>query len=194
MIPISNDHIRGFVNALQLCISSQIMSWQGPHYRSSDNLFVINFGPWDPDDSNLEKFQKIVPGRWVTSEFKKRIYSYFIQNLDQIDLSLLTNFLLLTRLQDDQIVSLASQDARFRPFEEALGLASKEAAKPIVALADIRDVVFKTIGQKNMSLKTVAELTGISQVSLSNFKAGNDIRISTLLKIAKALGVKLTLG
>lgn len=193
MTDVTDDQFSGLINALQLCINSQIMGWHKPGHKSVNNAFVITFAPKASNDAGLKKFNLLVQGQWGAPQHH-RIQNYVIQNLNTTDAGQLTNFLMLTRLQDDQIVSLASQDARFRPFAAALGLASKEAAKPIVALADIRDVIFETIGQKNMSLKTVAELTGISQVSLSNFKAGNDIRISTLLKIAKALGIKLTLG
>lgn len=183
----TREEILGLINALQLCISDEIIIFR---FHSPDNAITISFGKGEKNDVGLKKFSLLIPGKWLPSSSGQR--NYFIENSNRIDLALLTNFLLLTRLQDDQIISLASQDTRFRPFAEALGLISKVTETPITALSDIRDVVFKTIDQKKLSLKKVAELTGLSQVSLSNFKAGNDIRISTLLKIAKALGIKIS--
>lgn len=193
MTDATDDQIDGLMNALQLCCNSQIMGWHKPSHKNVNNAFVITFAPKASNDAGLKKFDLLVQGQWGASQHH-RIENYAIQNLNQMEVGQLTNFLLLTRLQDEQVASLATQDARFRPFAEALGLIPKTTAAPIVALSDIRDIIFKTIDQKGLSLKTVAELTGISQVSLSNFKAGNDIRISTLLKIARALGIKVLLG
>lgn len=194
MATTTDDQIRGLVNALQLCIRSQIMSWDCPKFTRSRNVLAINFAPRDPDDPNLAKFELLAPGRWVTPENKSKIHNYFVQNLDQIDVGLLTHFLLLTRLQDKQVWVLAEQDNRYRTYARALGLFVQEKNTLIISLTQMRDLIFQTIDEKKFSLSMLARQTKLSQVSLSNFKAGGDIRFSNLLKIVKALGIKLTSG
>lgn len=53
--------------------------------------------------------------------------------------------------------------------------------------------IFQRIEQQHMTLREVAEKSGLSQVSISNFKAGRDIKLSSLLKILKVVGIKLRL-
>lgn len=179
----TNDEMNAFLNALQLCIASPISGFS--HADTASPL--IKFVMMVDDDAGLAKFEKLVPGRWERS-------SYHVEDILKVDISLLTSFLMLTRLQDAQIVSLAEQDGRYRKYAEALALVPHMEIKFINGVSDLRDAIFVAVGEKKLSLKKLSELTGLTQVSLSNFKAGGDIRLSNLLKITKALGIRISLG
>lgn len=193
MTDITDIEMHGLINALQLCIQSPLTHYIFSKLGKEGNTLRIGFSQKIHKDSGLKKLEQLMPGKWEYLKADNQ-WDYVIEAPEILNISALTNFLLLTRLQDEQIIALASQDARFRSFAETLGLVSKEMGVPISTLSDMRDIIFKTIDQKKLSLKTVAELTGLSQVSLSNFKAGKDIRFSTLLKLTKALGIKVSLG
>lgn len=44
-----------------------------------------------------------------------------------------------------------------------------------------------------MTIRELAEKTGLSMVAISNFRSGKDIRLSNFIKIAEALGLRLKL-
>ncbi len=185
----TNEQLNAFVNALQVCIIHEM------HYRyiPLKDTILMSFTSTEINDDNLGKFKRLVPGE--IRKLGKYSHQYWIKNLQQLNLGLLTHFLLLTRLQDNQIIALVKQDMRFRPYAKILGLLPTETdAMPVVSLTQARDLIFQTIEKKSVSLATLAQQTGLSQVSLNNFKAGRDIRLSNLLKIAKALGIKVTLS
>lgn len=195
MTLITDDQINELTNALQLCITSQIMGWNKPNHKSVKNVFVITFTHKSANDAGLKKFDLLMRGQWGAPLNNGRTQSYTIQNFDPVDISLLTSLLMLTRLQDDQIVALAEQDPRYRPYAATLGLLPlQERGSTIMSLVQARDFIFQAIEKKKVSLTELAKQTHLSQVSLSNFKAGGDMRLSNLLKIAKALGIKLMLA
>lgn len=177
----SSDEMSALLNALQLCIASPVLG------HSIGTTSSVKFSAIVDGDVGLTKFAKLVPGRWERN-------AYYIGDISKVDISLLTSFLMLTRLQDTQIMSLAEQDGRYRQYGDSLKLTSHGGKTGITTISDARNAIFKTIDQKKISLKKISELTGLTSVSLSNFKAGGDIRLSNLLKIAKALGVKLVLN
>lgn len=179
----SQDEWNAFLNALQLCIASPI---DGSSSAGTTSPLIKILAVVD-GDVGLKKFEKLVPGHWERG-------GYCVEDISKMDISLLTSFLMLTRLQDTQIMSLAEQDGRYRQYANALKLTSHGGKTGITTISDARDAIFKAIDQKKISLKKISELTGLTSVSLSNFKAGGDIRLSNLLKIAKALGVKLVLN
>lgn len=188
-MPITNEYIEAFVNALQLCLKYQVIRYD---YNFAEDVFLMSFTSTESHDESLDKFKRLVPGE--SKKLDKYKHQYRIKNFQQLDLGLLTNFLLLTRLQDDQIRAIADHDPRYRPYAKTLGLLSAEIdSTPILSLVQARDFIFRTIEKKAVSLAMVAQQAGLSQVSLSNFKAGGDIRLSNLLNIAKALGIKLTM-
>lgn len=176
----TRDDMNALLNALQLCIASPVLG-----YSLENN--AIAFSTLVDGDTGLEKFKKLIPGRMEHS-------TYHVEDISTVDIFLLTSFLMLTRLQDAQIISLAGQDNRYRPYANVLKLLPDGGETVITTIADAKDAIFKTIEQKKWPLKKVAELTGLTQVTLSNFKAGGDIRLSNLLKIAKAVGVRVVLG
>lgn len=194
----TNDQVDAFVNALQVCITHEI----GYSYRDwlfgvtepapAGDCFLMSFTAMKSGDKNLDKFKSLVPGR--SKALNKYGHQYRIENFQQLDVGLLTHFLLLTRLQDDQIRAIADQDTRYRPYAKTLGLLPADIdATPILSLLQARDVIFRTIEKKTISLAIVAQQAGLSQVSISNFKSGGDIRFSNLLNIARVLGIKLTM-
>lgn len=191
MATITNEQFEAFINALQLCLKHELNYRYAP--QNNIQSCFIGFSSTTPDNGNLDKIQRLIPGHWET--LGKYNHQCHIEHLQKINTGLLTSFLLLTRLQDDQIVALANQDHRYRPYAQALGLlAESKGGAPILSLGQARDLIFQTIAQKGLSLAAIAKHTGLSQVSLSNFKAGGDIKLSNLLKIAEATGLKFSLG
>lgn len=194
----TEDQVDAFVNALQVCIAHEInnsyRAWLSNIAKPAPagDVFLMSFTSTKSGDKNLDKFKRLVSG--LSTTLDKYSHRYQIANFQQLDLSLLTNFLLLTRLQDDQIRAIADQDPRYRPYAKTLGLLPAEIdATPILSLMQARDFIFRTIEKKAVSLAMVAQHAGLSQVSVSNFKAGGDIRLSNLLNITKALGITLTM-
>lgn len=59
---------------------------------------------------------------------------------------------------------------------------------------NISALIFNIVRDKKMTLRQVSDKTGLTQAAISNFKAGSDIRLSNLIKIANALDLKVTLG
>lgn len=194
MAIITPEQIKTFISALQISVSSPLTHHLLTQFDTEGHILKIGFAQKVPGDKGLKKFERIMPGKWKSLGGGKN-WEYGIEALEAFDIVSITNLLLLTRLQDDQIVALVEQDPRYRPYAQALGLLPEsKGGAPILSLGQARDLIFQTIAQKGLSLAAIAQHAGLSQVSLSNFKAGGDIRLSNLLKIAKAVGVKLVLN
>ncbi len=182
MQPKNLHDIDAFANALQLSIQSTIRSVN----PTSRNELAIYLEQQLPNDRGWKYFCRIAPGRWDDAAG-----AYLIAN-DVMSPSL-TSFLLLTRLQPQQMQKLAELDPQYIPFVTALKLAPTAKSHTINTIQDAVRAVFQRIEQQHMTLREVAEKSGLTQVSISNFKAGNDIKLSSLLKIAKVVGVKVRL-
>jgi DNA-binding Xre family transcriptional regulator len=72
-----------------------------------------------------------------------------------------------------------------------LELKSDSSMVEVTDLQAIRDSILRSMAHKSMTLKKLAEQTGLSQVSLRKIRQGNDLRVSSLLAIAHALDLKV---
>ncbi len=176
---MDQHYIDAFANALQLSIESPIHKITP---SIGDNIAII----FDqaPTDTEWKYFSRIVPGDWNAAT-----KTYTISR-KSISSSLIT-FLLLARLQPQPMKKLAELDPQYAPFITALGLRATADGAVIRSLQDAVRAIFQRIEQQHLTLREVAERADLTQVSLSKFKAGNDIRLSSLLKIAKAVGITI---
>ncbi|MBI4237589.1 MAG: hypothetical protein HY696_04115 [Deltaproteobacteria bacterium] len=188
MTPMTTTELDEFANALQLCIKSRVKKI----VRNPSGGFVIRIDQRVTDDAGLRLATRLLPGHWNAGQ---TVYEVTWPSADPALLPLLTQFLLLTRLQPRNILALANQTPRYRALVEQLGdeLPAASPGKIIADLAAARHAIFTQIEAQQFTLRAVAEAGGITQVTLSKFKAGGDIMLSTFLKIAAAVGYHVTL-
>lgn len=185
----SHDEMNEFINALQLSINSQISSW----FIRQDQI-EIHFLNREPNDVNLESFQKLVPGIWKPSGKTGGEIFYIIANTEFVS-SLSTQFLLLTRLNKENVLTLAELDKKYKPFADKIyGPSDKKIPALIDNTEDVSRIIFDEVQRQKLTLRQLAEKTTLSPVSLSNFKAGKDIRLSNLIKICQTLKLKISIG
>ena len=182
----TRDQIRDFVNALQLCVKSQVASL----CESNSARYALSFHSIAAEDENLGKLAKLIPGEW-----NEKQTIYYIPMIAIIDWQLMIPFLMLSRLKDQNIIILAQLDPRYRAYAKKLGLTTSSTENTgINSVRDAAQTLFNTIKEKKMTLREVALRSGLTQVALSRFKSGKDIRLSSLLKIAKAIDIHLYLS
>lgn len=180
--PIDRDTVNDFVNALQLSIRNKIIKIE---------LEKAGLVLWFPnpllDDPNLTYVEKLIPGQWSVPK-KPNHNCYFIHDHSLIQDAALINFLRLTRLNEENMKKIAELDPKYRPFTDKLGL---KIASQITDLQSAAQLVFSIVEKQNMTLRQLSEATGLTQVSISNFKAGKDIMLSNFVKMIKALGLSI---
>lgn len=177
--------IDAFANALQLSILSRIRKIEPTPHKE---LAIYLEQPLS-HDNGWKYFCRITPGRWDNDRG-----AYIIPE-NTIPPGL-TTFLLLSRLQPQQMQKLAELDSQYKAIVTAvlLQLSPPSTTDAIDTLQAAVRAIFQRIEQQHMTLREVAEQSGLSQVSISNFKAGRDIKLSSLLKIAKVVGLKIRLA
>lgn len=183
---LDSEGLRFLINALQLCIKTPIAGF----FASGTDILHLKFSTAPHDDKGFEYFQKLVTGKWNEKEL-----SFEVKNLKELLSSPLLNFLMLSRLQKENMRTLARIDAQYRPL--AKKIIDDYQDKPDERIQDIKQasqVVFSHVAQQKMTLRELAAKSDLTQAALSNFKAGNDIRLSSLVKILKALGLNLMIG
>ena len=178
----SNDELRELENALQLSLSSKIL---GVH-QARDGAIEIGFARNALKDPRLAMFARMVKG-----EFRESGKTLKITDAAAVDWPKMTSFLLVTRLARQNVKAM-ERDPQYRAMV-TVSRRSSRAATPVGDVASAANLIFNAVEAKKMTLRTLAEKTGLTQVTLSKFKAGNDIRLSSLLKIAKALDLQLTI-
>lgn len=185
--PLSREEVGTFITALQISIDSQIMTWE---IKAKDILHIY-FDSRAKSDSKLGSFEKIVPGIWDTKHQK-----YTIQEIAKNITPLITNFLILTRLDPRNILKIKNLDSDYAPLVQAI-LGNQEGQNfsgiTLDSLLRASNAVFSEIGTNGITIRELAQKTGLSMVAISNFKAGKDIRLSNFLKIVGALGLKMKL-
>lgn len=190
-----NSHdISAFLNSLQLSVKSSIDSIT---LIGTDSI-VINFDAIQNSDPGLDLFTTFFPGKW-----DKNHKSYEVDFLKMdLDLHFVTNFLLLTRLNLENIKKMIPSGhfdkilcGRMKKIEERIlndtGLDS--LTKETQNIEDFKKFFFDSVKQKKMTLREISERSGLTQAAISNFKSGTDIRLSTLLKLCQAVNLKLFL-
>lgn len=177
------NEMQEFLNALQLSINSEV-----------DNLdlgepgFTLHFKQITPNDANLELFQKLVPGSWNNTH-----NVYAIENSDDIS-SLTIQFLLLTRLNKKNILKLAELDDKYKTLAQKIYGTSVELSDTVESIESASKIIFDEVQRQKLTIRQLAEKTGLSAMAISNFKAGKDIRLSTLIKICQTLGLKISIN
>lgn len=170
-----------FVSALQLSITTKIKLVS----PEDNNVLKIYFDSRPlPDDKNLAIFLKLLKGDWRGDGT-----CFVVHAADEIDWEQLILFLLLTRLDEKNIIKLAQTDKSVRNIAEMLGY--KFASRGVESVKECSKIIFDRIKEKKMTIRELAELTGLTQVSIGNFKSGKDIKLSNLIKIMRALNMDL---
>lgn len=169
-----------FANALQLSIKTKV---SGVNLDDSD--LIIEFESKAlPDDTNFFHFLNIFGEGWVPGQ-----KNYTIRNSNNFNWPKIILFLLLTRMNKENILGLVEIDPSMEEVTKQLGL--KIYGTGLDSVKKCSQFVFEKLEDKKMTIRELAEKAGLTQVSISNFKAGGDIKLSNLLKIIKATGLKL---
>ncbi len=177
------DQIHEFINALQLSIKTEIDSIGFP---DSDNIIELTFSEAPKQDKNLDLFLKILSGQW-----NEQKTSYTINDSKKIDWGKLTYFLFITRLNIENIQKLTELDSSFKDIADKLGI--KKIATQVSSAEDAARIIFAKVKDKKMTMRELSERSGLTQAGLSKFKSGGDIRLSSLLKITRVLGLRIKL-
>lgn len=177
---ISEHNFDEFANALQLSIKSKI-----DKVVFKDNGVLIYFDSRPArNDEKLYGFLDLFSATW---DQKERCFA--VEHAGDINWSQVTLFLLLTRMDVTNISKLTQIDKLMADVARRLGL--KISRSGVDSVGGCSEAVFKLLKEKKMTIRELAEATGLTQVSISNFKSGKDIRLSNFLKIVKALGLNL---
>lgn len=177
------DDLDEFFNALQLSIQTPIDSI----CDDADGVFEIYFEKHSKSDQKLKDFMKLVGAALGKNKDSIRF------NLESDnELLALTDYLYLTRLDRENMKGIATFNKKYCGYlQKILG---KEASDfEIRNLGQVAEEIFSKVREKNMTLRELSEKTGLTQLSLSRFKAGNDIRLSNFFKITGSLGLKVSI-
>lgn len=189
MNTLSAQEAQELVNAIQLCIKSRIADTQS----TSAVILALTFDAIRPDDTGLTLVQRLLPGTWELGG-----KSYAITSIP-FPVPLMTQFLLLSRLNIKNMMKLAELDERYRPlldmFDEQLGSDAlmRGTLQSVTSIPQAAQCLFAAMKQQQMTIRAVADAAGVTQVTVSKFKAGGDVMLSTFLKIAKAVGLQIVL-
>lgn len=182
MMPTEHE-LKEFANALQLSIKTKIVG-----VTEDDGNVAITFDHLIlPDDENFVTFTK-----WIKSEQGGDPKVYIIRDADKINWPQLTLFLLLTRLNDKNISSLAENNQLAKEIIERLGM--EFHSTNINSIEECSKIIFNKLKEKGMTNRELAESTDLTQVTVGNFKAGKDIKLSNLIKIIQALGLDMKIA
>lgn len=186
---ITAEALDALGNALQLSIKSKIQHIT----QTAGQALVIQLERLAPRDRGWNDFCRLLPGRWDA-----KALTWTVAAPNAADISRLITFMLLTRLQYPQMQKLAELDSVYGPYFAVLGahalVRRLSTHLPIDTVPAAVTAIFQHIAQQRLTLRVVAEKSGLTQVSISKFKAGGDIKLSSLLKIIQAVGLKLWMG
>lgn len=176
----TEHELKEFANALQLSIMTEIKG-----VRVIDGNVMIEFARY-ADDDNIRKFAAIVGSSWKKGDAK-----FVVGDTGKINWPQLTLFLLLTRLNENNMGKFAELDPSARVFTDKLGL--QTSIENFKSVKDCSQFIFNVMKEKNMTIRDLATATGLTQVTISNFKAGKDIKLSNFIKIIQVFGLELKL-
>lgn len=176
----TEQELKEFINALQLSIKTKINDIR---IVDEEGEMVFDSRP-SRSDTNLHNFLQLFDGEW-----KENAKCFVFYGASKFNWPKLTLFLLLTRMDEGNISKLIELDESAREIAEKIGLKLSHAN--IESVKKCSQVIFQKMENQNMTIRELAEKTGLTQVSISNFKAGNDIRLSNFIKIVGAVGMNL---
>lgn len=175
-----------WMNALQLCFKTPISSYT----LAPEDILLINFESVPQKDSGFEYFRKLF-GKDADWDEEKLVLR--VRNFSKMS-GPAYNFLMLSRLRDENMKALAKLDPQYRPFVQTiLGEYSEPMDEKVETLQQASQIAFSHVEKQKMTLRELAHRSGLTQVAMSNFKGGKDIRLSNFLKILKALQLRLTI-
>ncbi len=177
-----NEIFSAFQNALQLSLNTRILA--GKISGTADKTTIeIRFFKRNPDDTKLESFTKILGNSAIfltptTLEW---------QNANFKEVELITELLMLSRLDQNNLNKLAEIDPRFAPWVQNK---FKTHAKVELKINPTQ-IIFDQLEKKQIPQSNFSKKTGLSLVSLYKFKNGGDIRLSNFLKMLDALNLEI---
>ncbi len=178
---MNSQEIDELINALQLSIDTKIQQ-----YKAESGTLLISFANKIGKDNRLKDFI-LISGAQVK---KDRSITLSLKEISPH----LTGFLMLSRLAPKYVQKITELDTRFEKLAEKITQAEKELnPATILSIEQASQIIEQTIKRKKMTLRELSQKTGLTQVSLSHFKSGKDIRLSNFLKIAEALDLKVTI-
>lgn len=172
-----------FQSALQLSVDSEITS-----ILQNPKVYSLSFLKKPQKDERWDYFEQLTAGEW------KEINKVFLYQFSQGEFRLeeLTQFLFLTRLKKENILKLANLDPIYRKYASKI-FGTVVNIGIIENLEQVTQFVFAEMEKRKITIRELAHQSGLSMVSISNFKAGKDIRLSNFLKILSVLGIKMKL-
>lgn len=175
-----------WMNALQLCFKTPISGYS----LEPEDVLLINFESVPQKDRGFEYFLKLF-GK--DADWDKSTLVLKVKNFSKMS-GPAYNFLMLSRLRDENMKALAKLDTQYRPFVQTiLGEYAEAVEEKVETLRQASQIAFSRVEEQKMTLRELAHRSGLTQVALSNFKSGKDIRLSNFLKILKALKLHLTI-
>jgi|GEM_PF-2671832 len=183
--PSASD-MQEFFNALQLGLQSSIADCR----QDNTDTWHIDFAQIVPDDAGLDIMQRLVPGSWSR---RGKMYTIHVAQV-RVPFPLLTQFLLLSRMNPDNMHALLAMDPKkYHAIAQRLDLQPPHAhATTALQLITSRDdaarIIFSEMQRQHLTIRAVAESAGVTQLTVSKFKAGGDVMLTTFLQIAHAVG------
>jgi DNA-binding Xre family transcriptional regulator len=175
----SEQELSEFINALQLSIETKVINVK----RRNDDIVIFFERPSD-EDVNLYRFLQFFDSRWNDDRTEFVIYKN-----DKLNWPKLTLFLLLTRMNEENILKMVELDPSVLEIAEKIGVKLSDCS--IESVAKASQILFKKMEEKGITIREIAEKTGLTQVTISNFKSGKDIKFSNLLNISRVLGMSV---
>lgn len=182
MSEIAMEQLDELANALQLSIETKISRIS----QDGDSLKIEFDAEPRREDRKLFSFLGLVEGDWDGGS-----RAFIVRNAGSLKLPKIILFLLLTRMDEENIHKIAELDESAREIAEKLGVRS--SGSMIDSVEKCSKAIFERMQKRKMTIKELAEATGLTQVTISNFKSGRDVKLSNLLKIARALGMNFRL-
>ncbi|OVE82184.1 hypothetical protein BVY03_01445 [bacterium K02(2017)] len=195
------EEIEAFLNALQLCIKSNVSLLSKKtieadktlsQLKTSKNfLFIVET---KENDLNLSKVISLFKSyKLAPTSTKKTSVMFLSTSNPKLNLPDLTAFLLLTRLDDEKMRTLIKKNSRYKAIASQLNIVSTPSSIQIKSIHDASEFIFAEIENQNATLREVSIASNLTLGMLSKFKKGNDVKLSSLLKIIDALELKLTI-
>ncbi len=178
-----SEDLNEFKSALQLSLDSEITS-----LLKNSEVYSLGFLKKPQTDERWNYFEKLTVGEWKE---KNNTYLYRFSQM-AFKLDELTQFLFLTRLKKENILKLVHLDPVYKKYASKI-FGELVNLGEVGKISDVIQFVFAEMEKRKITIRELAHQAGLSMVSISNFKAGKDIRLSNFLKILSVLGIKMKL-
>ncbi len=181
----NKDQINAFVSALQLCIKGEVVVSRHSINNQPPRKLTITFPSEKSIDEGVKFFTKIIEGKWLNEE------QYEILNSGPALSQEFINFLLVTRLVKENMLKIAEIDPTYEKYVQKLSFKKTSSGISLNNLAQAKTVIFDYMKENKVTFNELAKKSGLTAMTLNNFRAGADMRLSSFLKITQALGLKV---